>query len=161
MCALPLPTFPTGVMRPRFHPTDGDLYVCGMYAWAGNQTAPGGFYRVRYTGQPADLPVGLKAKTGAVELTFTDALDPKVVDARSFDVKVWGLTRSKNYGSKHIDEKPLAVARATLTPDGKTVRLDLPALAPTWCMEIKYRLNGGDGRVVAGVIQNTVHALGK
>ena len=77
MCALPLPTFPTGIMRPRFHPTDGHLYVCGMYAWAGNQTAPGGFYRVRYTGKPADLPVGLKAKAGGVELTFTDALDPK------------------------------------------------------------------------------------
>ena len=78
MCALPLPVFPTGVMRPRFHPTDGHLYVCGMYAWAGNQTAPGGFYRVRYTGKPADLPVGLTAKAGAVELTFTDTLDPKI-----------------------------------------------------------------------------------
>jgi hypothetical protein len=161
MCALPLPTFPTGVMRPRFHPTDGHLYVCGMYAWAGNQTAPGGFYRVRYTGLPAHLPIGLKAKTGAVELTFTDALNPKAVDAKSFDLKVWGLTRSQNYGSKHIDERPLTVANAVVAPDGKTVRLDLPDLAPTWCMEIRYRLTGADGRVVAGVIHNTVHALGK
>jgi len=96
MCALPLPAFPTGVMRPRFHPTDGHLYVCGMYAWAGNQTAPGGFYRVRYTGKPADLPVGLTAKAGAVELTFTDTLDPKSVDAKSFAIKVWGLKRSRN-----------------------------------------------------------------
>ncbi len=75
MCALPLPPFPTGIMRGRFHPTDGQLYACGMFAWAGNQTAPGGFYRVRYTGKPADLPVGLKAKAGGVELTFTDPLD--------------------------------------------------------------------------------------
>jgi hypothetical protein len=52
------------------------------------------------------LPIGLKAKTGAIELTFTDALDPKTVDGHSFDVKVWGLIRSKNYGSKQIDEKP-------------------------------------------------------
>ena len=43
-----------------------------MFAWAGNQTQPGGFYRVRYTGKPADLPVGLKAKSGGVEVTFTD-----------------------------------------------------------------------------------------
>lgn len=159
MCALPLPTFPTGVMRPRFHPTDGALYLCGMYAWAGNQTAPGGFYRVRYTGQPTDLPVGLKAKTGQVELTFTDPLDPKAIDAKSFEVKIWGLNRSKNYGSKHIDEKPLEVAGAVVSSDGKTVRLDLPELAPTWCMEIKYRLTGADGRVVAGVIHNTIHSL--
>ena len=159
VCALPLPAFPTGVMRPRFHPTDGQLYVCGMYAWAGNQTAPGGFYRVRATGKPADLPVGLKAKAGGVEVTFTDALDAaSAADLKNFEVKVWGLKRTKNYGSKHIDEKPLAVAKASLLPDGKTVRLDLPDLAPTWGMEIKYRVKGSDGRAVTGVIHNTIHA---
>jgi putative heme-binding domain-containing protein len=160
-CALPLPTFPTGIMRPRFHPTDGHLYVCGMYAWAGNQTAPGGFYRVRYTGKPADLPIGLKARAGGVELTFTDPLDPKAVDAKCFEVKVWGLKRSQNYGSKLVDERPLAVAKAVASPDGKTVRLDLPDLAPTWGMEIKYRLTGIDGRLITGTIHNTIHGLGK
>ncbi|MGL6097141.1 MAG: DUF6797 domain-containing protein, partial [Fimbriiglobus sp.] len=161
MCELPLPKFPTGVMRPRFHPTDGSLYVCGMYAWAGNQTAPGGFYRVRPTGKPADLPVRIRAKTGAVELTFTDGLDAAGVDAKNFDLKVWGLTRTKNYGSKHVDEKPLTVAKATLAADGKTVRLEIPDLAPTWGMEIKYRLKGADGRAVAGTLHNTIHALDK
>jgi putative heme-binding domain-containing protein len=129
MCALPLPLFPTGIMRPRFSPTDGQLYVCGMFAWAGNQTVPGGFYRVRYTGKPADLPVGLKAKAGAVELTFTDALDAKnAADAKNYEVKVWGLKRTQNYGSKHIDEKPLAVTKATVSSDGKTVRLEIADL---------------------------------
>jgi putative heme-binding domain-containing protein len=160
MCALPLPTFPTGVMRPRFHPTDGSLYVCGMYAWAGNQTAPGGFYRVRYTGKPADLPVGLAARPGGVDVTFTDALDPKAVEAKNFDVTVWGLNRTKNYGSKHIDERPLAVTKAMVSADGKTVRLDLPDLTPTRGMEIRYRLAGPDGRPVAGTIHNTIHHLG-
>ncbi len=162
MCALPLPLFPTGIMRPRFHPTDGQLYVCGMFAWAGNQVVPGGFYRVRYTGKPTDLPVGLKAKSGAVELTFTDALDAtNAADAKNYEVKVWGLKRSQNYGSKHIDEKPLAVSKATVSADGKTVKLDLPDLAPTWCMEIKYRVKGTDGRAVVGTIHNTIHALEK
>lgn len=161
MCALPLPTFPTGVMRPRFHPTDGHLYVCGMFAWAGNVTAPGGFYRVRYTGKPVDLPVGLKAMAGRVEVTFTDPLDPKAVDAKDFAVKVWGLKRTQNYGSKHIAEKPLTVAKATLADDGRTVRLDLPDLAPTWCMEIRYRLKGNDARSISGTIHNTLHEFGK
>lgn len=161
MCALPLPAFPTGVMRPRFHPTEGDLYVCGMFAWAGNQTAPGGFYRVRYTGKPADLPVSLKAKARGVEITFTDPLDVKGVNPDSFQVKVWGLKRSQKYGSKHIDEKSLTVAKATVSTDGKTVRLDLPDLAPTWGMEIRYRLAGLDGRNVVGVIHNTIHDFEK
>jgi putative heme-binding domain-containing protein len=162
MCAFPLPPFPTGIMRPRFHPTDGQLYVCGMFAWAGNQTAPGGFYRVRYTGKPVDLPVGLAAKAGGVEVTFTDPLDPKsAADPKNFEVKVWGLKRTQNYGSKHIDEKPLAVTKAALAADGKTVRLEISDLAPTWCMEIKYRVKGTDGRAVTGTIHNTIHALGK
>ena len=162
MCQLPLPPSPTGIMRGRFHPTDGQLYTCGMFAWAGNQPTPGGFYRVRYTGKPADLPVGLKAKAGAVEVTFTDALDPaSAADPKNYEVRVWSLKRSAQYGSKHLDEHPLTVTKATLSADGKTVRLDLPDLAPTWCMEVKYRVKGTDGRPVSGVIHNTIHSLGK
>jgi hypothetical protein len=161
MCALPLPPFPTGVMRPRFHPTDGQLYVCGLYAWAGNQTAPGGFYRVRYTGKPADLPVGLTATADGVAITFTDALDPATAaDPANYAVRVWGLTRSQNYGSKHVNERPLAVTKAAVA-DGKTVRLTIPALAPTWGMEIRYRVKGADGRAVTGVVHNTIHAMGR
>ena len=62
-------------MRGRFHPPSGQLYLCGMYAWAGNQMEDGGFYRVRYTGKPLYLPVGLKATTAGVGLRFTDPLD--------------------------------------------------------------------------------------
>jgi putative heme-binding domain-containing protein len=162
MCALPLPPFPTGIMRPRFSPTDGHLYVCGMYAWAGNQTAPGGFYRVRYTGKPVDLLIGLQAKPGAVEVTFTDALDAKTAaDAKSYEVKVWGLKRTRDYGSKHFDERVREVTKATVTSDGKTVRLEIADLAPTWGMEIKYRVKGADGRAVTGTIHNTIHATGR
>lgn len=162
MCALPLPPSPTGIMRGRFHPTDDQLYTCGMFAWAGNQTQPGGFYRVRYTGKPADLPVGLKARKNALEITFTDTLDPvEATGVQNYEVKVWGLKRSQQYGSKHLDEKPLTVRAAALDGAGKTVRLEIPDLGPTWGMEVKYRIKGADGRLVSGVIHNTIHLLGK
>ena len=162
MCALPLPPSPTGIMRGRFHPVDGQLYTCGMFAWAGNQTQPGGFYRVRHTGKPADLPVGLKARKKALEITFTDGLDPvEAAVVKNYEVKVWGLKRSQQYGSKHIDEKPLTVLAASLGRDGKTVRLEIPDLGPTWGMEVKFRIKGSDGRLVSGVIHNTIHELGK
>ncbi|MBN9520290.1 c-type cytochrome, partial [bacterium] len=160
MCALPLPAFPTGVMRPRFHPTDGQLYVCGMFAWAGDRTQGGGFYRVRYTGKPADLPVQLRAKAGALEMTFTDPLDAEAAaDVANYAVKVWGLKRSQNYGSKHLDEHPLKVTRVTLGTDRKTVRLEIAGLAPTAGMEVRYRITGAGGRAVSGVIHNTIHVL--
>jgi hypothetical protein len=95
-----------------------------------------------------------------VEITFTDALDAmNAADVKNYEIKVWGLTRSKNYGSKHVDERMLPVAKGSLLPDGKTVRLAIAELAPTWGMEIKYRLKGTDGRAVVGVIHNTIHAL--
>ena len=76
MCELPIGSLPTGVMRGRFHPKDRQLYTCGMFAWAGSATAPGGLYRIRATGKPMHLPVGLKAKTGEIEITWTDRLEP-------------------------------------------------------------------------------------
>src|SRR5205807_3138767 len=75
MCELPLPAFPTGIMRGRFHPGDGQLYVCGMYAWAGSATQPGGFYRVRYTGREVHLPVAWHARRQGLAIGFTAPLE--------------------------------------------------------------------------------------
>jgi putative heme-binding domain-containing protein len=160
MCKLPLPPFPTGVMRGRFNPADGQLYTCGMYAWAGNQQQPGGFYRVRHTGKPMYLPVGLKAKRTGLEITFSGALDrDSAGDARRYAVKMWSLKRSAKYGSDHYDEKPVGVSAARVSADGTTVVLTMPDLRPTWCMEIRYTLKGADGTAVEGAIHNTIHEL--
>jgi putative heme-binding domain-containing protein len=161
MCAFPMPQFPTGVMRGRFHPTDGRLYCCGMFAWAGNQTQPGGFYRVNPTGKPVDLPIGLHATKDGVSLTFTDPLDPvTAADLRNLEVKTWGLKRTENYGSKHVDERKLKVERAILSPDRKSLRLVVPELKPTWCIEIKLRLKGTDGRPFERTVHGTIHSMG-
>ena len=74
VCALPVPDFPTGIMRGRFHSTTGDLYLCGLSAWATSQTLQeGGFYRLRPTGRAACLPTGWRVREGAIELTFSEA----------------------------------------------------------------------------------------
>jgi hypothetical protein len=160
MCELPLPTLPTGVMRGRFHPIDGDLYACGMFAWAGNATQPGGFYRIRATGRPMYLPIGLSARKNGMQITFTHELDPKSVqDRKSFTVRTWSLKRSADYGSKHYDEKTLSVASSRLEPDQRTVFLELPDIQPTWCMSIEYHLSGSKGEPVNGLIHNTIHWL--
>jgi putative heme-binding domain-containing protein len=162
MCALPLPQFPTGIMRGRFNPRDQQLYACGMFAWGSNQEQQeGGFYRIRYTGRPVHLPVGLQAKRKGVELTFSGSLDPvSAADAANYSVKVWSLKRSSDYGSKHYDEHEIAVVAAKPSADGDGVFLTIPELASTWCMEIKYDLKGTRGESIQGVIHNTIHFLG-
>lgn len=154
--------FPTGIMRGRFHPDDGQLYAIGMFAWAGNKKQDGGFYRIRRTENSATLPVGLEAVKGGVILTFTDPVDADAVqDKVNYKVKVWDLKRTKSYGSKHYNEKPLKIERVELLEGGKSILLHLPELAPTWCMEIDYRIKNQDGAEVHGVINNTIHALPK
>ena len=159
MSEFPLPTFPTGVMRGRFHPTDGQLYLCGMFAWAGSATYPGGLYRVRATGQPMHLPVGLQATKSGLMLTFTDALDPTSLDLKKLSVKTWSLKRTANYGSKHFDEQSLTVRDASLSVDGRTLALEVNEIRPTWCMEISYTIRTATGSVVRGTIHNTIHEL--
>jgi hypothetical protein len=159
--ALPVPDLPTGVMRGRFHPANGQLYACGLYAWAGNRQGDGGFYRVRATGKPAYLPISLHAGLKGVEIQFTDPLArDAAVDPGNYAVKIWSLKRSANYGSKHINEHDMEVTKATLTADNKSVFLEIPGLQPTWCMEIKCTLRGSDGASFTRTIHNTIHQLG-
>jgi hypothetical protein len=107
------------------------------------------------------LPTGLHARKNGLSLTFTEALDPKSVSAEKVAVKVWGLKRTANYGSKHYDERPLKVTKASLAADGKSVELELDGFAPTWCMEVAYTFTGTDGKTFTGRLHNTVHALGE
>ena len=160
MIALPIPRFPTGVMRGRFHTKDGQLYTCGMFSWASNQQQPGGFYRIRYTGRPVYLPVGLNAKKDGIVMTFTSDLAPSSVhDVENYRVKIWSLKRTAEYGSDQYHERPLEVVSASLSDDRKTITLRIPEIEPTWCMEIKYWLKAADGKDVEGLIQNTIHHL--
>ncbi|MEL6104955.1 MAG: DUF6797 domain-containing protein [Planctomycetota bacterium] len=158
MCRLPLPQFPTGVMRARFH-ADGQMYACGMHAWGSDQSAKkGGLYRIRATGVAMHLPIGLNAKSKAVEIKFTEPLDPaSASDPENYLVEIWSLRRNAGYGSKRYDERTLEVAGAELLSDGQTVRLRLPELEPTWCMQIAYGIADAQGAAFNGVIQNTIY----
>ena len=135
------------------------VYTCGLYAWAGNRQADGGFYRVRATGKASWLPIGLHARTNGMEIQFSDELDPGAAnDPKNYAMKVWSLKRTAEYGSKHIDEHSLKVAEATLAADRKSVFLKVPELKPTWCMEIKCDLRGADGTVFTRTVHNTIHS---
>ena len=160
-CALPIARFPTGVMRGRFHPGNGQLYTCGLFGWAGDQTEPGGFYRVRATGKPMFLPIGLTAHKDGMKLRFTGVLDRQAAsDASRYSARIWSIKRSVSYGSDHYGERSLEIKAASLSADGRTVFLEIPDIRPTRCMEINYRLRGRGGETVEGMIHNTIHKLG-
>jgi hypothetical protein len=144
VCELPMPAFATGIMRGRFA-ADGALYTCGMFAWAGNATDPGGFHRIRRTEKPAALPVAIHAVKGELRVTFSAPITATTKDCA---LKVWSLQRTKNYGSKHHDERDLPIRAVRLSEDKRTITLEVPDLAPTHCYELKI----GD-RILHGTIQ--------
>ena len=161
MCRLAAAAFPDRRDARRFHPGDGQLYCCGMFAWAGNRKQPGGFYRVRYTGQPLWVPLALHARRRGLEVTLSAAVDAASArDPAHYSVKVWSLKRSAEYGSKHYNEHALSVTGVHVSPDAKTLLLEIPALGPTMCMELRYFLKGPHGEPVEGVLHHTIHQLG-
>ena len=159
---LPIPAFPTGIIRGRFHPQQGQLYVCGMHAWAGNQQQPGGLYRIRYTGKPVYVPLEVKASEQTMALTFSGRIHPEAVQNRNaVSVKTWSLRRTENYGSDHYRQQSLEVSKITLSRDRKTLFIHLPELRPTWCMEIRYQLLSEERERVSGTLHNTIHQIEK
>lgn len=162
-------SFPTGTMRARFHPRDGQLYVCGLFGWSSNKTHPGGFYRIRYTGKPVHMPVGFQAAENGIALTFSEPLDRAVAsDLRNYAIKQWNYRWTKNYGSDHYkvsnprqtgaDEVPIRAA--TLMADRRTVFLEIVNLAPVMQMQISWSLRGENDESFENDFYATINELG-
>ena len=160
LCRLPIPDFPTGIMRGRLHPTNGQLYLCGLSAWATSQTEQeGGFYRLRPTGQPATLPVAWHIIQGGIELTFSEPLTAAAAEASRYQAKVWELKRSASYGSPRVNEHALAVTRAEVLADPRRVRLTIPTLAPATIIELTCRVPDATGADVSRVVTGTIQRV--
>ena len=93
-------------------------------------------------------------------MKFSQKLDPESVSSPSnFDLKTWSIRRTGGYGARHYNEKKLKVEKAKLLADGLTVELTVPDIQPTWCMEVRYKLETSDGDPVSSRIHNTIHNL--
>lgn len=138
---LPL-KFRSGLQHMRFH-RDQHLYVVGMTNWSSTSHGGdrGGFQRVRFTaGKPLHVPVALHTKPGGLELQFAEPLDRRsATDPANFRLSRWTYAWNSSYGSKQLfsidrpgqpGPDPLSVQAATLSADGRTLRLDIPALTP-------------------------------
>ena len=165
---LDIPIFPTGIMRGRFHPGDGHLYLCGLFGWAGNRTQAGGLYRIRHTGKPLNLPLDLYATEKGLVLRFSDPLErERAAKVGSYSIERWNYRWRQQYGSKDyklsdgkIGRDKVPVKSATVSKDGRSVFLEIEDMKPCMQMLIRYRLSGADGAKISQEIYNTIHKLG-
>jgi len=158
--------FETGAMRGVFHPVSGQLYTCGLYGWAGNKTRAGGFYRVRYTGQPARMANQLHFVKDGIVLGFTDPLNPdSATDPGNYDVKAWNYKWTVNYGSPDFKlngqegRDTWAVTAATLSADHKRVFLKVPDVQRVMQLHVVFNLRTEDGAELQNFVHGTIHRL--
>lgn len=162
---LPL-EFETGIMRARFQPETGDLFICGLYGWAGDKTRAGGFYRVRPTGKPLRVPSRLHIVKDGVVIGFSTAMAADyATDPANYHVQVWNYKWTGNYGSPDFKldggrgRDTLRVERALLSGDRRQVFLSIPDLGPVMQMHIQMNLKSADGLSLQTYVHNTIHQL--
>jgi glucose/arabinose dehydrogenase len=161
--------FLSGVMRGRFNPNDGDLYVVGMHGWTTNAVHDGCLQRVRRLEDvPLRLPVGMRVHENGVRITFSEDVDPETAgDAGSYGVEQWNYIHSKEYGSeeysvedpKRVGHDTVPVSAVRVLADGRSVLLEMPGLKPVHSMWIRYNVLTKDGAPLRGDLYNTINTL--
>ncbi|MDA7915775.1 sulfatase-like hydrolase/transferase [Verrucomicrobia bacterium] len=169
--------FESGVMRGRFSPFDGQLYIAGLRVWQSSGARFGAFHRVRYTGKKVYMPSEMSVKKDGLEITFTEPLDRELAeDPESYAVDQWNYQWTQDYGSKMYSVKDsskelgdkkqktfggekVKVESVSLSKDGKTVFLKLEEVLPVMQMHVRFNLDAADGELVRGEIYNTINVV--
>jgi glucose/arabinose dehydrogenase len=165
---LPL-TFASGIMRGRFSPADGQLYVCGLKGWQSNAGSDGCLQRVRFTGKPVCLPSALHVTRSGLTIGFTAPLDPSSAVADNLALERWNYVWSASYGSpemsvadpKRKGRDKFEATAVKLSADKRTLTIDLPESVPCMQLGITLKLRAADGAEVNHTIYATVNAVPK
>jgi hypothetical protein len=160
--------FESGIMRARFHPVDGQLYVCGLQGWQTVGLRDGCFQRVRYTGKPVLMPARIIVAKNHLELGFTCRLDPvSAADPQNYAIEAWNYRWTEAYGSADYSVQDpkvqrhdhWSITRAEILPDQKTVRLDVPQIQPAMQVRTEMRIRAEDGSPLKSTLYSTINAL--
>ena len=160
--------FESGLMRGRFHPHDGQLYVSGLKGWVSNAIRDGCLQRVRYTGQPLNQPTKLEVFDNGLALKFTDPLHrPTVQDIDNYHLEQWNYRYSPAYGSDEYrasqPQKPgrdeVELQSASLADDGRTVLLEIADLRPVMQMKVSYTLQSSSGTPIQNSVYHTINVV--
>lgn len=169
---VPLPlTFESGIMRGRFSPRDGHLYVSGLRGWVSNAAKDGCLQRVRATSRPLDLPVSFESHRNGVLLRFSDPLDAAAAeDIDNYRMQRWNYRWSAAYGSPELkvsnpkDEgrDEVDVLSATLVRranEANAVFLELADLRPVHQLSIQMTLRNASGQPIERRLDATIHSV--
>jgi len=143
--------FRSGVHRGHFSPNDGQLYVSGMGGWGSYTPDDGCFQRVRYTGDPVQLPRAFHIHENGVLISFTRPIDAKAIaELSNHFADVWNYRYSPGYGSPEfapchagaVGHESLRIAGVHRIDD-TTVFVELQALQPVNQLHLLLQIDTG------------------
>jgi hypothetical protein len=144
--------FDSGLMRAKFNPVDGQLYVCGLRGWGTTGQRDGVFSRIRFTGSEVPVPTGFEVVKKGLQVTFSQPLDRKYAE----DEQSWSGNWMTNFGGKKED---LPIESASLSPDGRTATVLLESIRPVVNFELHYELKSAKGERISGDLNGTIHRI--
>lgn len=162
--------FESGVMRGRFSPHDGQLYLSGLRGWQTTAIRDGCLQRVRYTGGEVNLPVQVKTFKNGIQLKFTDPLDRSMAEnPENFFVEQWNYQWTSAYGSPEFSvESPqeqkrdeVTVVSATLLDDERTLFLEMPNREIVMQLAVSWFLKSKSGATLQSTYAHTINAAPK
>jgi hypothetical protein len=182
--AFPL-TFPSGILRGRFNPADGQLYVSGRRVSSSGGVRGSWLQRVRYTGGAVRMPVEFRAERKGVTLRFGCDLDTETAaDPGHYRLEILheaphgalaagtgspretspegagsGPRKLPSERSPDGVQSVLRVESVSVGTDDKSVFLEVPDLQPPLRMRLSYRLRTVEGLELRGEFFPTVHVL--
>lgn len=117
---------------------DGSLLVGETNrGWNSQGTRAYGLERVRWTGVVPFAIRTMRAQPDGFVLEFTQPLDAAAVsNIGSYTMTSYTYFYHQKYGSPEVDPQPVVVTRATLLPDGKSVRLQCTGLREGYVHEL-------------------------
>jgi hypothetical protein len=150
-------TFNSGIMRARFHPVDGQLYLCGLRGWGTSGVKDGQFCRVRFTGKSAPIPVGYRFLKTGLEFTFSDPLDKTSAEDDEKWAGTWSEALKKTPSAKELQEIRITTVRPSADRKTVTVGLDKVCAVPNFALQ--YGIKAADGSKVSGELHGTIHCV--
>ncbi|QDT96825.1 DUF6797 domain-containing protein [Gimesia aquarii] len=164
--------FSTGIHRARVNPADGQVYAVGLDGWNGGGRRgllDQGVQRLRYTGKPLSMVTDCQVESDGLRIKFNFPLDPAVAtNLESYLAEHWNYHWRPAYGSDMFSpttdrpgKEKINLTKATLSEDGKSVKLTVPDLKPVNQVHLKLKLEDDQGETFREEIYWTINGVPK
>ena len=148
---LPI-SFSGPLMEGAVHPIDGQLYLGGFQVWDSNAQDVSNLYRMRYAGGEMTIPIGIKKGEQGVILYFDVELDKgSAENTDNYKAGRWNYKRTEMYGSGIFrrngfpGKERVRVANAMLSPDGRSIFIQLHDMQDIMQNELSFTLKTAEG----------------